>query len=92
MLENLVLKPKNYYPYSTLMTTWVLFIVLHTVSLGFAAISLWRLYHYIRRYRFDESKYTLLFGFLHLRWIAGMYVVLAALWVVTSYMIFTLYA
>lgn len=70
------------------MTTWVLFIVLHTVSLGFATFSLWRLYHYIRRYRFDESKYTLLFGFLHLRWIAGAYVTLAVLWVVISYTIY----
>lgn len=72
------------------MTTWVFFLVLHTVSLGFAALSLWRLYYYIRRYRFDESKYTLLFGFVHLHWIAMAYVALTVLWIAFSYMLFTL--
>lgn len=72
------------------MTTWIFFIVLHTVSLGFAALSLWRLYYYIRRYRFDESKYTLLFGFVHLRWIAAAYIILVLLWVPLTYFLYTL--
>lgn len=70
------------------MTSWIPFILLHTVSLGFAGLTLWRLYYYIRRYRFDESKYTLLFGFMHLRWIAGAYVVFALAWVTASYFLF----
>lgn len=33
-----------------------------------------RLYRYIRRYRFDESFYTLLFGFVRMRYFVYSYV------------------
>lgn len=72
------------------MTSWIFFIVLHTVSLGFAGLTLWRLYYYIRRYRFDESKYTLLFGFVHLRWIAMAYAALVVAWLPITYLLFAL--
>ncbi|MBI5413687.1 hypothetical protein HZA42_05055 [Candidatus Peregrinibacteria bacterium] len=71
------------------MTTWILFTVLHTVSIGFALLTLWRLYRYIRRYRFDESKYTLLFGFVHLKWIALSYFALTGFWVLVSFLVLT---
>lgn len=67
-------------------TFWALFSLLHVLSFGFALLSLGRLFHYIRRYRFDESKYTLLFGFIHLRAIAVFYFVFGALWTALTYM------
>lgn len=66
------------------------FIILHVFSLLFCFIALYRLYSYIRRYRFTESAYTLLLGFVHLRWIAGLYVATAFLWVIFSYILITL--
>lgn len=70
------------------MTGGAIFILLHTVSIGFALLSISRLYHYIGRYRFDESKYTLLFGFVHLKWFAAFYAALTFAWVFASYFIF----
>ena len=70
-------------------TSLILFGLFHTASVVFAFVVLWRLYYYIRRYRFDESKYTLLFRFVHLRWIAASYLMLGSLWVVVSYLLFT---
>lgn len=69
-----------------------IFIILHLVSTALAAFSVHRLFRYIRKYRFDESKYTLLFGFIHLRAVAFVYVVLAILWIPMSYFIFSRYA
>ena len=66
----------------------ILFVVLHIVSVGVMLAALWRLYHYISRYKFSESKYTLLFGFLHLRWLASGYFLAAVLWIGFSYLIF----
>ena len=52
----------------------LLFVVqLASVALGFVALR--RLYDYIHKYRFDESNYTLLFGFLHLRYFSVLYIV-----------------
>lgn len=74
---------------TTLAYTWIFFILLQVVSIGFAMLSIWRLYHYIKRYKFDESKYTLLFGFVHLHWIVALYLVLVMLSLPISYFIFT---
>jgi hypothetical protein len=46
------------------------------ISIIFCMLSVHLLYRYIHKYRFDESKYTLLFGFLRIRYIATLYVVL----------------
>lgn len=56
----------------------LLFVVqMGSLALGFVALR--RLYVYIHKYRFDESTYTLLFGFLHLRYFAVWYVVMLGL-------------
>lgn len=56
----------------------LLFVVqLGSVALAFVALR--RLYAYIRRYRFDESTYTLLFGIVHLRYFAAWYVLMIGL-------------
>ncbi len=72
------------------MTSWIVFTVFHLVSLGFAVLTLRRLYHYIGRYRFDESKYTLLFGFMHLHWLSGVYVFCVFAWIAVSCFLFTI--
>ncbi|MFA4814901.1 MAG: hypothetical protein WC924_03120 [Candidatus Gracilibacteria bacterium] len=56
--------------------TWFFWLLLG-VEIVSAAVCFWglkRLYHYIRRYRFDESVYTLPFGFMHLRYFVYFYV------------------
>lgn len=52
---------------------WTILVISQLSSIGFAWWALSRLFLYINAYRFDESQYTLLFGFIHLRWIAGLY-------------------
>lgn len=69
------------------MSAGVFFSLLHVVSIGFALLSLRRLYLYIRRYRFDESKYTLLFGVVHLHWITMAYPIVVLFWVAVSFLI-----
>lgn len=59
--------------------------VLQLVSLIFTGVVILRLMRYIKRYRIDESKYTLLFGFVHLRWIIGLYAVSTFVWIFISY-------
>lgn len=53
-------------------------------------VGLYRLYAYIKRYRFDESNYTLLFGFVHLRWLVWLYGSLTVFWIITSVFILRL--
>jgi len=67
-----------------------------TGLIGFGSIiicllSLKLLYHYINRYRFDESKYTLLFGWFRLRYMASLYVIFIFGFAVLStvFMLFT---
>lgn len=55
---------------------WTTFAV-GIMSVSFCFFSVRMLYKYINRYRFDESKYTLLFGFLRLRYIATAYIILS---------------
>lgn len=62
-----------------------LFVILHAISLLFVFLALYRLYSYIRRYRFDENGYTLLFGFVHLHWFAYLYIFGAVAWIIVSY-------
>lgn len=66
---------------------WTLFIVLHAVAIGFMLLSLWRLHGYIKRYKFDESKYTLLFRFVHLHWVLIVYAIATAIWIPVTYLI-----
>ena len=73
-----------------MISLWIFFAVLQVASVCLTVIVLQRLYAYIHRYRFDESKYTLLFGFVHLRWISTAYLTMMIVWVATSYFIFTL--
>ncbi|MBN1495043.1 hypothetical protein JW911_04930 [Candidatus Peregrinibacteria bacterium] len=56
-----------------MMLVWITGFV-GLVSIIFCLLSVKLLYRYINRYRFDESKYTLLFGFFRLRLLAGLYV------------------
>lgn len=69
--------------------TTIIFIILQLGSVVFAFISLTRLFSYIRRYRFDESKYTLLFGFMHLHWFAILYCAVMFTWVGVSFAFLT---
>ncbi len=77
--------------YTLYMTSlWIIFGIIQVGSIGLTLLSLQRLYSYIRRYRFSESKYTLLFGFIHLRWITFAYLSIMIAWIAVSYGIFTI--
>ena len=69
---------------------WALFVLLQAAGVGFGLLSIWRVRNYIKRYKFDESKYTLLFGFIHLYWILVIYAMIMFIWVAANYYIFTL--
>jgi hypothetical protein len=54
-------------------------LLLSFVSSVFCAITIRRLYVYINKYKFDESVYTLLFGFVRVRYIVSLYIFMVAL-------------
>lgn len=62
------------------------FVVIQFLSLVFLFAALYSLYSYIKKFRFEPSQYDLLFGFIHLRFIAGFYI-LATLFLI-GYQIF----
>ena len=70
------------------MTLFVFLFAVQFISLFVVFVSVKRLYAYIHLYRFDESVYTLLFGFLHLRYFVVLYIVTVAVAVVAE----TIYA
>jgi len=47
------------------------------MSFVFCVLSVRRLYSYIQEHRFEESQYTLLLGFMHLRWIIALYLIVS---------------
>ena len=53
-------------------------------SLVFLAVYLKRLFRYARKYRMEESKYTLLFGWIEITHIAIAYVLAASVLVAFS--------
>lgn len=61
--------------------------IFHTLSALFLVAVLYRMYSYIRRFRFTENKYTLLFGFVHLHWIVWTYLFAVLLLPIVSYFI-----
>lgn len=58
------------------MTLTLITATIGVISIIFCMLSVKLLYRYIHKYRFDETKYTLLFGFLRLRYIAISYIIL----------------
>lgn len=58
------------------MTLFVFLCLVQVASIGLALATVRRLLSYVYRYRFDESVYTLLFGFVHLRYFVALYLVM----------------
>jgi len=56
------------------MWFFTVLIVVQIVSILFCMATVKRLYDYISEYRFGESVYTLLFGFVHLRYFVYLYI------------------
>lgn len=61
------------------MTLFVFLCLVQVVSIGLALLTLRRLFVYVLRYRFNESVYTLLFGFVHLRYFVAIYLLMLGL-------------
>lgn len=49
-------------------------IILALTSAVFMAVTLFVFYKYIKSYRLPREQYYLLLGFIHLKWIAWMYI------------------
>ncbi|MBD3156348.1 hypothetical protein GF369_00825 [Candidatus Peregrinibacteria bacterium] len=64
--------------------------IIGIISIGFCLMSIKILYRYINRYRFDESKYTLLFGIIRLRYVVGLYAAFSLFFAISS-VLFMLY-
>ncbi len=62
---------------------WALLLA-EIVSILVCLFGIKRLYKYIRRYRFPENVYTLLFGFLHLHYFVLGYLLCMGLATVTG--------
>lgn len=60
--------------HAVMILVWIITIIAF-ISIGLCLMSVKLLYRYINRYRFDESKYTLLFGFVRLRYVAATYII-----------------
>lgn len=63
---------------------WLIIIGIHICSLLFLGIYLKRLFRYARKYRMPESKYTLLFGWVQLSYIAFAYIAAVCVFVAFS--------
>jgi len=73
------------------MAFFFLLIFVQIASLSLCAITINRLYAYINRYSFDESVYTLLFGFVRLRYFVWFYVFLTLFGAVVGVFLATLF-
>lgn len=62
----------------------LLTIVFTLGSFLFCFFAITRLYSYIQRYRFDESHYTLLLGFVRLKWMVYLYGLMILILGITS--------
>ena len=60
------------------------FILVEIVSALMCLFAVRRLYKYIKKYRFPETVYSLLFGFMHLRYFVVTYVVTMGLATLTG--------
>ncbi len=69
---------------------WIIFGIIHVISLLCLIISINFLIHYTRRYKMEESGFTLLFGFIRLEHIIFVYVMTILLFV-TGSTLFTFY-
>ncbi len=56
------------------MWFFIILLLVGIVSFALCALTIKMLYTYINQYRFAESVYTLLFGFIRLRYFVYLYV------------------
>ena len=60
---------------------WTVFVIIHGISLLFLIISIHFLVHYIKRYKMEESGFTMLFGFIRLEHIIPAYIITILLFI-----------
>ena len=52
---------------------WVCTVIINVISLAFLGISLIRVFSYMRRNTFIETRYTMLFGFIQMKHLIFVY-------------------
>jgi len=63
---------------------WIVVSLLHLISISFMGLCIVRLFGYVRRYKLKENHHTLLFGFVTVRHIVSVYLVLITLFTIGS--------
>jgi uncharacterized protein (DUF2235 family) len=59
-------------------------IILHAASIGFLGLCTIRIFSYLRRHKFQENNYTLLFGFIGIQHVTMAYLIIVAAFTVGS--------
>lgn len=54
---------------------WVVIALFHLISVAFMGIVIMRLFAYVRRYKLNENRHTLLFGFVKIGHVVGLYLI-----------------
>lgn len=65
-------------------TAWTIIVGIHICSILFLTTYLGRLFKYSGKYKMDESKYTLLFKWIHLSHVVLAYLVTMSLFTFTT--------
>lgn len=65
-------------------TFWISLVVFHLLSIGFLAMSLMRLFSYLRQYPLKENHHTMLFGWIRVEYVVFAYIFCIALYTVGS--------
>ena len=58
---------------------WISIAVFHLISLSFMGLAIVRLFAYVRRYKLNENRHTLLFGFMSIEHVVALYIIVMAI-------------
>lgn len=75
-------------PFHFMSASLIIFILIHIVALSFLVEALRRLLKLYRQYPLKESRQTLPFGFLRVRHIVIIYVLLYLVWIASSFLLY----
>lgn len=67
--------------------TWTVILLIHLASLIFLGASLYRISNFLKKFRLQESRYTLIFGFMDLPQVIFFYVVTILLFITGTFFI-----
>jgi hypothetical protein len=63
---------------------WISLAIFHLLSIAFMGLAIVRLFSNARRYKLVENRHTLLFGFLRIEHIVGLYILAISVFTAAS--------